>query len=99
MICVLLQECIRKTMSTLTRKYRLCQTCVTLYSHHSMLKMDTTLFLIALCTVISEPDKQVFFNKLLLCQTFLLGLNQTHVVVSLGVGSKITTVIVHVRTP
>ena len=49
-----------------------------------MLKMNTTLFLIALCTVILEPGMQVFFNKLLLCQTFLLGVNQMHVVVSLG---------------
>jgi len=40
--------------------------------------------LIALCTVISEPDMQVFFSRLLLCQTFLLGLNQMHVVVSSG---------------
>ena len=49
-----------------------------------MLKMNTTLFLIALCTVILEPDMQVFFNKLLLCQAFLLGVNQMHVVVSVG---------------
>ena len=49
-----------------------------------MLKMNTTLFFIALCTVILKPDMQVFFNKLLLCQTFSLGVNQMHVVVSLG---------------
>jgi len=49
-----------------------------------MLKINSTLFLIAFCTVISEPDMQVFFSRLLLCQTFLLGLNQMHVVVSSG---------------
>ena len=27
---------------------------------------------------------QVIFNKLLMCQTFLLGVNQMHVVLSLG---------------
>ena len=49
-----------------------------------MWNMNTTLFFIALCTVILKPDMQVFFNKLLLCQSFLLGVNQVHVVVSLG---------------
>ena len=37
-----------------------------------MLKMNTTLFLIAIYTVILEPDMQVFANKHLLCQTFWL---------------------------
>ena len=45
-----------------------------------MLKIKTTSFLIALCTVILEPDMQVIFNKLLLYQTCLLGVNQMHVV-------------------
>jgi len=49
-----------------------------------MLKMNTILFLIALCTVILEPDMQVSFSKLFLYQTFLLDVNQMHVVVSLG---------------
>ena len=40
--------------------------------------MNTTL--IALCTVMLEPDMQVICNKLLLCQAFLLGVNQLHVV-------------------
>ena len=52
--------------------------CVYCASHHSMLKMNTTAFLIALFTVILEPDMQVFFSKL---RTFLLGVNQMHVVV------------------
>ena len=34
----------------------------------------------------NEPDTQVFFDKLLLCQTFWLGANQTYVVVPLGAG-------------
>ena len=38
-----------------------------------------------LISLLQEGHKQVFFNKLLLCQTFLLGVNQMHVVVSLGV--------------
>ena len=54
-----------------------------------MLKMNTTLFLIALYTVILEPDMQVFANKLLLCQTFWLDVNQMYVVVSLGAGFPI----------
>ena len=53
-----------------------------------MLKTNTTLSLIALCTVVLETDiyacMQVFFSRLLLCQTFLLGVNWMHVVVSLG---------------
>ncbi len=31
-----------------------------------------------------DPHYFVFFSKLLLCQTFLLGVNQMHVEVSLG---------------
>jgi hypothetical protein len=58
-----------------------------------MLKMNTTSFLIALFTVILEPNMQVFFSKLLLCQTFLLGANQMHVVVSLGAVFPIGAVI------
>ena len=46
-----------------------------------MLKLNTTLFLLALCTA---PDMQGFLNKLLLCQTLLLGVDQMHLVVSLG---------------
>ena len=49
-----------------------------------MLKMNITSFLIALFTVILEPNMQVFFSKLRLFLTFLLGVNQMHVVVSLG---------------
>ena len=49
-----------------------------------MLKINTTLLFNALCTVILEPNMQVFVNKLLLCQMFLLGVNRMHVVVSLG---------------
>jgi len=49
--------------------------------------------LIALFTVILEPNMQVFFSKLLLCQTFLLGANQMHVVVSLGAVFPIGAVI------
>ena len=45
--------------------------------------------LIALSTVILESDMQVFINKLLLCQTFLLGVNQMHVVASLEAVSPI----------
>ena len=45
-----------------------------------MLKINTTLFLIALCTVILEPDMQLFFTNFFLCHTFLLRMNQMHVV-------------------
>ena len=51
-----------------------------------MLKMNTTSIFIALFTVVLEPDMQVFFSKLKLlpCLTFLLGVNQMHVVISCG---------------
>ena len=49
-----------------------------------MLKMNTTSILIALFTVMLEPDMQVFFSKLRPCLTFLLGVNQMHVVLLLG---------------
>ena len=79
MVCGVIQGGV-KTMFTLTEKTG----CVWCASHHSMLKMNTTSFLIALFTVILEPDMQVFFSKLHLCLTFLLGMNQMHVVVSVG---------------
>ena len=46
-----------------------------------MLKMNNTLLLIAVCKVRLEPDMQVFPTNFL---TFWLGVNQMHVVVSLG---------------
>ena len=49
-----------------------------------MLKMNTTSILIALFTVMLEPDMQVFFSKLRPCLTLLLGVNQMHVVLLLG---------------
>ena len=55
--------------------------------------MNTTLFLISLCTVIIEPDMQVVFSKLFLCRTFLLGVNQMHVMVSSGAGFPIGAVL------
>ena len=57
MVCMLIQN-VGKTMSTLTKNTG----CVPCATHYSMLKMNTTLFLVALCTVILEPDMQVFFN-------------------------------------
>ena len=81
MVCVLIQG-VGKTVSTLTG----------VHLHHSMLKMNTTLFLIALCTVILQPDMQVFCNNLLLCQTFLLGVNHMRVVVLLGAVFPIETI-------
>ena len=47
-----------------------------------------------ICTVILEPDicMQILFSKLRLCQTFLLGVNQTHVVASSGAGFAIGAV-------
>ncbi len=44
-----------------------------------MLKMSIIPFSIALYIVILEPDMQVFFSKLLLCQIFELGVSQMHV--------------------
>ncbi len=70
-------------MSTLTEKDRLCLVCKS-SQHVEDEVRNTILFLIALCTVILEPDMQVSFSKLFLYQTFLLGVNQMHVVVSLG---------------
>ena len=59
-----------------------------------MLKINTTSFLIALCTVILEPDMymQVIFNKLLLYQTCLPGVIQMHVVLSLAAAFPIGAV-------
>jgi len=82
MVCVLIQG-VGKTMSTLTEKDRLCLVCKS-SQHVEDEVRNTILFLIALCTVILEPDMQVSFSKLFLYQTFLLGVNQMHVVVSLG---------------
>jgi len=82
MVCVLIQG-VGKTMSTLTEKDRLCLVCKS-SQHVEDEVRNTILFLIALCTVILEPDMQVSFSKLFLYQTFLLDVNQMHVVVSLG---------------
>ena len=51
-----------------------------------MLKMNTIFYLpsVYIHTVMLEPGMPVFCNQLLLCQTILLGVNQMHVVVSLG---------------
>ena len=57
-----------------------------------MLKINTTSSLIALFTVILEPDMQVFFSKLRPGLTFLLGVNQMHVVGSSGAAFPIGAV-------
>ena len=49
-----------------------------------MFRLNTTLFWIALYTVILEPDMQLPFSKLYLCHMLLLGMNQMLVVVSSG---------------
>ena len=79
MVCVLIQGS-GKTMSTLTEKTG-CKSSQHVEDEH---RCGTPSFFIALLTVILGPDMQFFFKKLHPCLTFLLSVNQMHVVVSSG---------------